>query len=148
MWLTINRKECFLLRMTTTELGRRFFTEQDRLRGGPADALCAPGYVAVIGGNPPMDRAGHEQFARGFYAAFPDARHATEEVFGTDDRVAVRFVIHGTHTGSFFGLPPTQRPIAVPGHVLMQVSGGRVTKLWGIFDEAGLLRTLGALPGN
>jgi len=134
--------------MTNTELGRRFFEAQDRLRGGPAEALCAPGYTAQIGGNPAMDRGGHEQFARAFYAAFPDARHAIEEVFGTDDRVAVRFVIRGTNTGSFFGLPPTGRSIAVPGHVLMQVSGGKVTRLWGIFDEAGLLRTLGALPGN
>ena len=39
-------------------LGRRFFQEQDRLRGGPAEALCAPEYVAIIGGNPPMNRAG------------------------------------------------------------------------------------------
>src|SRR6185436_20363144 len=104
-------------------LGRRFFQEQDRLRGGPAEALCAPDYVASLGGNPGIDRAGHEGFARAFYAAFGDLRHDVEEVFATEDRVAVRFVLHGTHTGSFFGIPATQRQVAVAAHVLMHVAG-------------------------
>ena len=133
--------------LTLTELGRRFFEEQDRLRGGPAPELCAPDYRATIGGNPPMPREGHEAFAVAFYAAFPDIRHTIEDVFATDDKVAVRFVLRGTHTGSFFGIPPTGRPVTVPAHVLMHVSGGKVTHLAGIFDEAGMLRQLGVLPG-
>jgi predicted ester cyclase len=127
-------------------LGRRFFEEQDRLRGGPAPALCADSYVAVLGGNPPMPREGHEGFSRGFYAAFPDLSHNVEEVFATSERVAVRFILKGTHTGSFFGLPATSKPIIVSANVLMHVRDGKVTKLIGAFDEAGLLRQLGALP--
>ena len=134
--------------MTTTidanrTLGRQFFEEQDRLRGGPADALCASTYTARIGCNPAMNRAGHEQFAVAFYGAFPDMRHHIEDVFATDDRVAVRFVLRGTNTGSFFGMPPTGRPMEVPGHILMRVADGRVTELLGLFDEAGLMRQLG-----
>lgn len=128
-------------------LGRHFFSEQDRLRGGPAEALCLPNYVAVIGGNPPMNRQGHEAFAAGFYVGFPDAMHHIEDVFATDDRVAVRFVLRGTHAGNFFGIPATGRPVAVAGHVLLEVSGGRVSTLAAIFDEAGLLRQIGVLPG-
>lgn len=129
-------------------LGRQFFMEQDRLRGGPAADLCAAGYRAVLGGNPPMDRAGHDGFARGFYGAFPDMRHTVEEVFATDERVAVRFVVRGTHTGTFFGIPATQRPVTIAAHVLMHVADGKVTQLMGMFDEAGLLRQLGVLPGG
>lgn len=127
-------------------LARRFFAEQDRVRGGPAPELCATSYRAHLGGNPPVDREGHEAFARAFYGAFDGLQHSVEEVFGTDDRVAVRFVLRGLHTGSFFGIPPTGRPIAVAAHVLLEVEGGKVTKLSGIFDEAGMLRQLGALP--
>jgi len=128
-------------------LGRRFFEEQDRLRGGPLPELCAPEYRASLGGNPPMDRAGHEGFALGFYAGFPDARHEILDVLATEDRVAVRFVIHGTHTGNFFGIPASQRPIRVVCNVLMHVNDARVTILEGVFDEAGLLRQIGVLPG-
>ncbi len=129
-------------------LGRRFFEEQDRLRGGPAESLCAAGYQAHLGSNPAMPREGHEGFAKAFYAAFPDMHHEIQQVFATDDRVLVRFVLHGTNSGSFFGMPPTGRSVTVPAHVILHVDGGRVTALFGIFDEAGLLRQLGILPSN
>ncbi len=129
-------------------LGRLFFGEQDRLRGGPAPELCAPQYTARLGGNPPIDRAGHEGFSRGFYAAFPDMFHEVERVIAEDDQVAVRFVLHGTHTGAFFGIPPTSRRISVSAHVILRVREGKVTELLGIFDEAGMLRQLGVLPSG
>jgi predicted ester cyclase len=93
-----------------------------------------------------MDRAGHEYFAKAFYGAFERCHHELEEVFATDDRVAVRFVFRGKHTAAFFGIPPTQRSIEVRANIVLHVSDGRVTKLFGIFDEAGLLRQLGVLP--
>ena len=130
------------------ELGRRFFQEQDRLRGGPAEELCAAEYTATLGGNPPMPRAGHEGFAKAFYAAFPEMNHSIEEVFATDDRVLVRFVLRGVNSGSFFGMPATGRNVEIAAHVIMHVANGKVTKLFGIFDEAGLLRQLGILPAN
>jgi predicted ester cyclase len=128
------------------ELGRRFFAEQDRLRGGPAPELCAPDYSAHLGSNPAFDRAGHEGFARAFYAAFGDVRHHIEQVIASEDAVVVRFVLKGNHTGSFFGIPASQRPIDVPAHVILHVRGGKVSELYGIFDEAGMLRQLGVLP--
>jgi predicted ester cyclase len=127
-------------------LGSTFFHEQDRLRGGPAAHLCAADYIATIGGNPPMNRDGHQAFAVAFYAAFPDAVHHIETVFATDHQVAVRFVIRGTHTGSFFGVPPTGRAIVSAANVILDVADGRVSRLRGIFDEAGLLRQIGVLP--
>jgi SnoaL-like polyketide cyclase len=129
------------------ELGERFFAEQDRLKGGPAEALCAAGYQAFLGGNPPVERGGHEGFARAFYAAFDGIHHTIEEVFATDDRVGVRFVLKGTHTGSFFGIPATGKPVTIVANVLLHVANGKVTKLFGIFDEAGLLRQIGVLAG-
>jgi predicted ester cyclase len=128
-------------------LGRQFFAEQDRLQGGPAGALCADDYQAYLGGNPPVDRAGHQAFAKAFYAAFAGMRHTIEDVFATEDRIAVRFVLSGTHSGSFFGIPATGRPVSIVANVLLHVSDGKVTKLFGIFDEAGMLRQMGVLPG-
>lgn len=132
--------------LDTTAVGRRFFAEQDRVRGGPVAELCARGYTAILGGNPPMDRAGHEMFALAFYSAFPDMTHSIDEAFGTADRVAVRFTIRGTHTAPFMGIPATHKQIVVTANVLMHVDNGMVTRLLGAFDEAGLMRQLGRLP--
>jgi predicted ester cyclase len=129
------------------ELARMFFAEQDRLRGGPAEALCDPSYRAHLGGNPPVDLAGHQAFARAFYAAFtPDSRHDIEHIVASADWVAVRFVIRGTHSGSFFGIPATGKKIVCVANVLMRVSNGKVAELFGVFDEAGILRQMGVLP--
>lgn len=129
-------------------LGRVFFQEQDRLRGGPAEELCGPGYTARLGSGPSMDRAGHEGFAQGFYAGFPDVAHHIEDVIATPDAVVVRFVLRGTHAGSFFGIPASQRSINVPAHAILRVRDGRVGELLAVFDEAGLLRQIGVLPSG
>jgi steroid delta-isomerase-like uncharacterized protein len=133
---------------THRNLGRKFFAEQDRLRGGPADELCAPDYRVRLGSNLPMELAGHRQFAAAFYSAFPDVRHDVERVVADEDAVFVRFVLRGTHQGSFFGIPASGRSIEVPAHALLQVQEGKVKELFGVFDEAGLLRQIGALPSG
>jgi hypothetical protein len=129
-------------------LGRMFFAEQDRLKGELAADLCAPGYQARVGSGPAMDRAGHGGFGRAFYAAFPDMHHEIEQVIAEDDVAVVRFVLHGTHTGAFFGIPATNRRVAVPAHVILRVQDGKVANLLGVFDEAGMLRQLGVLPSG
>ena len=129
-------------------IATRFFAEQDRLRGGPAPELCADSYTVTIGSNPPMDRQGHEGFAVGFYAGFPDAHHEIDDAFGTEDRTFVRAILHGTHSGSFFGIPATGKPMKVPLHAVFHVADGKVQALVATFDEAGLLRQLGVLPSG
>jgi hypothetical protein len=125
-------------------LGRRFFEAQDQRQGALDPALCAPGYQASIGGYPPMDAAGHGAFGAAFYAGFPDIRHTFDEVIATEDRVIVRFILVGTHTGEFFGMPATGKAVRVAAHVILHVSGGQVSRLLGVFDEAGLTRQLSA----
>jgi predicted ester cyclase len=127
-------------------LGRRFFAEQDRLKGGPAESLCAEGYAALLGGNAPVNRAGHEAFAKAFYSAFEGIHHTIEDVFATEDRVAVRFVLRGRHTASFFGMPPSGAAVSIAANIIMHVAHGKVTRLFGIFDEAGMLRQIGVVP--
>ena len=131
---------------TNAALGRLFFAEQDRLRGGPAEELCAPQYTAYLGGNPPMNLAGHQQFAAMFYAAFPDLNHTVEDTVATAEKVVVRFTLRGTQTGAFMNIPATGKPITVTAIAVLQVQEGKVVELRGIFDQVGMLQQLGVLP--
>ena len=126
----------------------KFFEEQDRLRGGPADELCGESYKAQIAGFPAMDLAGHKQFATAFYGAFPDLTHTIEDVIAEGDRAAVRFRLTGTHSGEFMGAPASGKAVDVGAMVLMDIDSGKVTELRGEFDEAGMLRQMGALPSG
>ena len=124
-------------------VGRQFFAEQDRLRGGPADDLCAADYQAQIGASGPMPLAGHQQFALMFYAAFPDLHHTIEDVIAEDRKAAVHFVLDGTHTGDFMGIPATGRSIHVNAIAILTIGDGRVTQLRAVFDQAAMLQQLG-----
>ncbi len=128
-------------------IGPRFFQEQDRLRGGPADALCAANYTAYIAGNPPINLEGHKQFASMFYAGFPDLYHTVEDTVAERDKVAVRFTLRGTHTGNFMGIPPTGKSITVSAMAVLHIVGGKITELRGEFDQMGMMQQLGVIPG-
>ena len=125
------------------EMGRQFFASQDRLKGGPDPALCAPDYTAQIGANPPMPHAGHEQFATLFYRAFPDLYHTVDETIAEGDRVVVRFTLRGTQSGEFMGVPATGKPIDVSAIAILRIVDGRVSHLRGVFDQAGMMHQLG-----
>ena len=131
---------------SSEELGRLFIEDQDRNKSGPSPTLCAEDYTATINLNPPIDLAGFDQFGRMFYSAFPDLYHDIQESFGTDDRAVVRFILRGTHTAPFMGIPASGKSISVPGMVVLHIGDGRVRKLHAIFDQMSMMRQLGAIP--
>lgn len=128
------------------DLANRFFLGQDKLKGPPPPEVCGPSYRCEIAGFPAMDAAGHGEFGRAFYAAFPDLYHTIDEAHPTDTGAVVRFTLRGTHRGPFMGIPASDHAIEVGAIVLLTVEGGKVSHLRGIFDQMGLLRQLGVMP--
>jgi predicted ester cyclase len=134
-----------LIDIDAADFASRFFHGQDRLKGPLPAELCAPSYRAEIIGFPPMDASGHGEFGKAWYAAFPDITHTIDEARPTDNGIVVRFTANGTHTGSFLGVPATNRRIAASAIVLLTIVDGKVTHLRAIFDQAGMMRQLGVI---
>ena len=126
---------------------RRFFAEQDQRKGPLAAEICAANYTAAIAGFPPMDVAGHSQFGLLFYQGFPDMAHTSEETIAEEDTVTVHFTLHGTHTANFMGIPATHKPVTVSAIAILRFVEGQVAQLQAVFDQMGLMRQLGVLPG-
>jgi len=78
-------------------------------------------------------------------AGFPDLRVTVEDLAAEEDRVASRFVLPGTHTGPFLGLPATGHGVTATGVAIDRVASGRLAECWVILDSLGLLRQLGGL---
>jgi steroid delta-isomerase-like uncharacterized protein len=89
------------------------------------------GYLAIIG----MMRGG-----------FPDIQWTLEEMVAEGDKVAARFTMRGTHRGTFFGVPPTERIIAAQAMNIYRLSGGQFVEERGLPDMLGLLQQIGAVP--
>ncbi|WP_143164847.1 ester cyclase [Chryseolinea serpens] len=99
--------------------------------GRPEPMQGPAGYLAIIG----MMRSG-----------FPDIQWTLEETIVEGDKVAARFVMRGTHRGSFFGVPPTGKSIAVQAMNFYRLSNGQFIEEHGMPDMMGLMQQIGGLP--
>jgi predicted ester cyclase len=63
-----------------------------------------------------------------------------------DDRVAVRATFHGTHTGEFMGIAPTQRRVNLPLIIIYRIDGDKIVEHWLSVDMLSLMQQLGAIP--
>jgi steroid delta-isomerase-like uncharacterized protein len=79
-------------------------------------------------------------------ASFPDIQWTLEEMIAEGEKVAARFTMRGTHRGSFFGIPPTKKPIEVQAMNFYRFSGGQIVEERGQPDLLALVQQLGAVP--
>ena len=128
------------------ELVRRLYLEG--LNAGDesvADELVADDFVNEGGFT---DAKGPEAFKvtiRRMRASFPDLEYSLEEMIAEEDKVAVRWTMHGTHRGAYLGVEPTGRRIRLQALVILIFRDGKVVGRRGIVDQFGLLKQLGAV---
>jgi steroid delta-isomerase-like uncharacterized protein len=128
---------------------RRWFDEGcSRGNVDLADELYAPDYVThSVGPNFPPTREGLKMFIRALREGLPDLQCPVEEVVAEGDRVAGRFSLHGTHTGSLFGIPATGKPVVVGVMVIARFDeAGKWVEDWNSWDQVGMLQQLGVIP--
>jgi len=99
--------------------------------GSPQPMRGPAGYLAIIG----MMRGG-----------FSDIQWTVEEMVAEGDKVAARFTMRGTHQGTFFGVPPTGKTIAVQAMNIYHLLCGQFVEEHGQPDMLGLLQQIGAAP--
>ncbi|OGA45182.1 MAG: hypothetical protein A3F74_11740 [Betaproteobacteria bacterium RIFCSPLOWO2_12_FULL_62_58] len=110
--------------------------------------VLAPNYDRVRGGNFHLASNARDQaFPHpGMYlrTAFPDRVDVIEEVIAEGDRVGLLFRLTATHTGNFFGIPPTGKRVDVYELAMLRIVDGQMVEGWFMMDEAELLMQLGA----
>ena len=72
--------------------------------------------------------------------AFPDLQMEVEDTVAEGNLVSRRFVLHGTHLGSFMGIEPTGLPVTVPGMAIDRLDDGRIVETWITFNLLELVR--------
>jgi predicted ester cyclase len=81
--------------------------------------------------------------------ALPDRVDVIERVIADGDRVGLLFRVTATHSGGFFGIPPTGKKINVYEIALLKLANGQLVEGWFMMDEAALLQQMGArLPAR
>ncbi len=73
-----------------------------------------------------------------------DGTFVVEMLVAEGNKVTAYYTMTGTHTGTFMGIPATEREIRVPGIGIYEVRDGKIQESWGVRDTFVLLRQLGA----
>lgn len=76
-------------------------------------------------------------------AAFPCYALLAEDLIVEGDKAVVRFNLHGTHQGSFMGIPATGREINVPGIIIYHMADGKIVEHWMQIDSGVMMQQLG-----
>jgi len=116
---------------------------------GAVDAggdIFAPGFVAYMPGQPPMDRVAFEQFVSGVTNGMPGYTYEIHDQIAQGDVVANRVTWRGVHSGNMAGVPATGRSIELRGINMFRVNDGRIVEQWAELDMLGLLQQIGAIP--
>ena len=81
------------------------------------------------------------------FRAFPDLRFATTLLHVGEEAILVELGVSGTHTGTWFGIPPTGRRFETPVcAVFIFDAHDTMADEHGSFDLALMRRQLGLLP--
>jgi predicted ester cyclase len=108
------------------------------------DALLASD---MVDHNPMPDQppglAGFKVWMAAARSSFPDFNCTVETVLSEGDLVAGFVIWRGTQRGSFLGIPPTNKPVAVKAFHIVRIDDGLIAEWWGNADFLGAIEQLG-----
>jgi steroid delta-isomerase-like uncharacterized protein len=109
------------------------------------DELCDP---SMVDHNPAPDQeptpTGFRQKAAAFRTVFPDLAYALQDIVGSGDTVATRWVVTGSLQEEFMGIPALGQKVRVEGMNFYRLNEGHVTDIWTQFDSLAMMQQLGA----
>jgi steroid delta-isomerase-like uncharacterized protein len=116
-------------------------------RGDPAavDRLMTEDYVRHTLRGKRFDREQLKVDVASLRDAFPDLVTTIQDIFAEGDRVCVRWIARGTHSGEYQGAPVTDREAVLAGLTVSRVEGDRIAEDWVSWDELEMLETLGVI---
>jgi steroid delta-isomerase-like uncharacterized protein len=137
----------------TTEQNKaivRRFVDEIFVQGRPEtiDELLADDFVAHTWpstGHPKDDLKRATERAHG---ALTNPRFTIDDMIADGDRVAVRLTAGATQTGPFMGMPASGKSYEINEIHIFRLRDGKVIEHWHQFDQLGMMKQLGAMPGE
>ena len=81
-------------------------------------------------------------------AGLSDPEFTIEDLIAEGDRVAARLTTAATQTGEFMGMPATNKRYSIEEIHWFRLRDGKVVEHWHQFDQMGMMKQLGLMPGQ
>ena len=128
----------------------RRFVEEVFVEGRKAtvDELLADDFVAhtwpsTTGDSKADLKAAIDRAAKGL----SDPTFTIDDLIGEGDQVAARLTTSATQTGEFMAMPPSGKRYEIEEIHWFRLRDGKVVEHWHQFDQMGMMKQLGAMPG-
>ena len=79
-------------------------------------------------------------------AAFPDIKTELLQQLMEGEQVASHWILHGTHLGELFGIPPTGKTVRFQNLSIATIEDGKIIKYNSEIGWLSILMQIGALP--
>ena len=80
------------------------------------------------------------------HGAFPDHHLIVRDQIAEGDKVVTRVTFHGTHSGSFNGIPATGKQVEWSGIAMDRIADGKVVEMWHVQNTAALMQQIATKP--
>lgn len=74
---------------------------------------------------------------------FPDLKFTIDDMIAEGDEVVMHWTGRGTHSGSFLGMPPTNRKADVTGMSICRIANGKIVESWSHWNLMSMMEQLG-----
>ncbi|WP_130734055.1 ester cyclase [Flavobacterium sp. J27] len=113
------------------------------------DTICVTNWKDIpLAPNQEDSLEGFKKIIEGFTQKFPDLKINILDVFGTNERIAVRAEMSFTLQSELFGIPATQERVIVRIHDFHYLQHGQLTHTWHLEDWFGLLMQSGGFTSK
>jgi len=94
----------------------------------------------------PMDRAQHVGMMKAFHEGFSNTKHEVLDLFESGNKVVIRGVWHGNHTGTFNNIPASGKTIHLPFIMIIEVANDEMVNQWIELDSMTMMMQMGVMP--
>jgi len=95
--------------------------------------------------NPPNGPNDLKPIISAMRIGFPDLQFEIDDMVISDDKVAIRCTMHGTHLGELFGIPATGKRVKVNQMQIEYIKDGKIVEHWRQSDDLGMMKQIDQL---
>ena len=108
-----------------------------------ADVMATDVHTPNIARGMPPGLEGAIAVHRKTLVGMPDYFTTIEDLIAEGDKVVARVRMTGTHTGNFWGVPPTGRQVDLTAIYIVRIADGKIVEHWGEEDGMKVFKQLG-----
>lgn len=90
-----------------------------------------------------VNREDYKIIVQNYINTFPDTETVQDDIFGEDNKVAIRWTSSFTHNKHYMGFPPTYKKITVTGTSIYRFSEGKIVEVWINWDRLSMMQQIG-----